>query len=173
MLSFAGFHERFGPWLNSYALPFVGGQLVVSLAITVLAIGRLAEPVTRYRREASGKTILLYVVCSYSVFWLYEYWMNRVLTERVLRFFLIDTDPIGCTSYSTETQEDSKPTRARECVLQIHGAARLIVVGGSDRHPIFEPYERAAFFDAIAAANPALKGKVEDIKNKMKFYLSS
>jgi hypothetical protein len=175
LLSFPSFHERIRAVIElMHRCLFVGGQFLVSLAIIVLAIGRLAEfGYIATVVEGSRRSILLYMLCSYTVFWLYEYWMNRVLTERVFRFFRAEQDPIGNVHYPIDPQVINTRVPAENRLLQIHGAARIIAVGGTENKPMFEPYERPAFFDALAANNPQIGPIIEEIKGRMKLYLSS
>jgi len=173
-LAFPSYHERIRSVIElTHRCLFVGGQLLVSLAIIVLAIGRLADfGYIATVVEASRRTIVLYALCSYSVFWLYEYWMNRVLTERLLRFFRSPQDPIGCARIDASTSDADGTGTGR--VLQIHGAARFIALRDSAEGQLtFESYERPALFDALAASNPALQPFVDDVKSRTKFYLFS
>jgi predicted acylesterase/phospholipase RssA len=100
--------------------------------------------------------------------------MNRVLTERLLRFFRSAQDPIGCATYDFDPSADHGEAPITKRVLQVHGAARFIALcHRPEGQPIFESYERPALFDALAASNPSLQPFVEDIKSRMKFYLFS
>ncbi len=113
---------------------FIGGQLVVSLIIIILAIGRLTEnayitTLIESDPEHVNYSILVYIIAAYVLFWFYEYWINRPLVERIIDTFRQkeDVTEVGQINYPIkQTQTRVKKDRRK---MQIHGGARFAVVG--------------------------------------------
>jgi len=87
ILTFAGMYDRLNLLVRVVKQMFlIGGQGLVSIAIIVLAVLRLAGVayVSTLLDTASATVVLFYISAAYSAFWLYEYWINRALAERLL-----------------------------------------------------------------------------------------
>lgn len=134
---------------------FIGGQLVVSLVVIVLAVGRVMESsyVQTVVESSNWKTMLSYLASAYIVFWFNEYWLNRIFLERLLRLISRPNDPPGSTDYNLKDPkliEGSKiePNCRR---IQIHGGARFVSIGKlkSSSVEMFEPFEKSRLFDEI------------------------
>ena len=130
---------------------FKGGQLIVSLVVIIFAVGTLFEfGYILTVVEGAKWTLGRYIITAYFCFWLYEYWMNRILTEELIGFFRTAKDPIGQASYPIDPSAVSSHIKAPERDIQIHGFARLIAIGyikGKKREPenqdyrIYEPMD--------------------------------
>lgn len=91
LLWVTGLHNRFKSFFNMLnRVLFVGGQLVVSLFIIIIAYARLADfgYVSTLVESLSGEVLLFYFLSAYIIFWTYEYWINRSLSERILPLFV-------------------------------------------------------------------------------------
>jgi hypothetical protein len=164
LLIFTGIHDRLSLMIKVVQRWFlIGGQLVVSLVIIVLAITRLADVhyVTTLLDSTPGPVITGYVAAAYTAFWLYEYWINRALSERLLPLLLPVTDkrdrlvridyPIVPDAVTT----DVEPTDRQ---IEVFSGARFVTVGFYQPQPrdsqgrcqAWESYEKIELFRHLA-----------------------
>lgn len=162
LLVISGIHERMSLMITVVKRWFlIGGQLAVSLLIIVLAGARLADVsyVATLLDASPWRIVLQYILAAYAVFWLYEYWINRALTERMLRLLEPHCAEDGCParmSYPIEPDAVTTNVVAQGRTLEIFSGARLAVAGsyrpqqGSGLCPAWEPYEKIDLFKALA-----------------------
>jgi hypothetical protein len=120
--------------------------------------------------------VVAYVLAGYALFWTYEYWVNRTLTEEVLDFF------------GPRRQEDShveleRPRPATgNVVLSIHGAAQLSVfcrAEGAGRAAATPAgtFDRSALFTDLLAQEPPLRSPwgqkaIQELRGRMRMYFT-
>ena len=97
-----------------------GGSLIVTLAIVIFAVLRLAgvQYVTTILDAGSRITIFAYIVSAYALFWLYDFWVNQAIL-----------DLLGIP-------DRLKPKFGS---VQRHGGGRIVVTADSGRNRVFEP----------------------------------
>ncbi|MGI8783087.1 MAG: patatin-like phospholipase family protein [Acidobacteriota bacterium] len=158
---------------------FIGGPLLVSLGVILLAVGRLAEfeYVSTVVESSSLQIVLFYAACAYVSFWFYEYWINATLCSEFLGLFRKPTDPAGQVHFDVEPAVVDTGMEAAGRVLQIHGGARLIVIGKSHGQEVFQPYERLALLERMVDKAPlpvperqAARAAVADLAGRSWFY---
>ena len=132
---------------------FKGGQLIVSVVVIIFAAGRFFEfGYILTVVEGAKWTLGSYIITAYFCFWFYEYWINRIVTEALIGFFRNANDPIGQASYPIDPSAVSSNVKSEKRVIQIHGFARLAVIGfkkGKKNVPeneVFQIYELIDFF---------------------------
>jgi hypothetical protein len=134
---------------------FRGGALLVSLMIIAIAAARLGgvSYVTTVFDTAEGVVIALMLFSSYVLLWWYDYWVNRLLAQELIK--LINTDACCDAQIPYPIKADSQHTSVLQKgrVLQIHGASRFIVIGSSnkDTRPRFQAYSFEKLFESLAA----------------------
>ena len=180
LLVISGIHERMSLMITVVKRWFlIGGQLVVSLLIIVLAVARLADVsyVATLLDASPWRIILQYIVAAYGAFWLYEYWINRALTERMLRLLDPHCAEDGCPAripYAIKAEAVTTNVVAKGRTLEIFSGARLAVVGryrprqGSGLCPAWEPYEKIDVFQALAANAAAQQDWSDDDRADIK-----
>lgn len=189
-LALAGFHERLQFIISMpRRVFFVGAQLVISVLIILLAIGRIIDfsYVSILLDSTAGPVLAVLVFATYFTFWFYEYWINRLLCERLL----------GALDSKTELREaridypikqdailDHIRVRKDDRKIQIHGAERFVVVGkhldkpeGEDDE-VFHFYSKRDLFARIldwAVQRNALTRKAADhllheLERRIQYY---
>ncbi len=180
LLLFTGIHDRLGLMIKVVQRWFlIGGQLVVSIVIILLAILRLADIhyVTTLLDSTPGPVITGYVAAAYTAFWLYEYWINRALSERLLPLLLPLTDnrdrivhldyPIVPAAVTTDVDPNDRK-------IEVFSGARFVAVGfhqprdGEGRCPTWEPYEKVDLFSRLANQAQCLDGWNAKMKYEVK-----
>jgi len=160
-LTLAGFHERLQFMISiPRRVFFVGAQLIISVLVILLAIGRVADfsYVSMVFDSTAGAVVAALVFSAYFTFWFYEYWINRFLCEELLRS--LDTDEKrkeARVPYPIKAGVRPKYIRVEEQgrVVQIHGAERFVVVGrnmnqaASGDGTVFQFYYKLEFFKRI------------------------
>jgi hypothetical protein len=161
LLAAGGVHKRLNAMIEvPHGAFFVGGQLIVSLAVVGLALGRLfgQQQITTLIESHPthvNYTILLYVAVAYTVFWFYEYWINRILNERIIDVFRQpgDDSARGQIRYTVQAGIVDTDVLAKGRVLQTHGWRRFVVVGAYARngkkYEAWQVYDRIALLDAV------------------------
>ncbi len=135
---------------------FLGGQLVVSLLVIVLAVGRLAEvsyikTLVELSPNYTNLSLVRYIALAYVLFWFYEYWINRFLGVRLLAALSNagkkDTTPgaVPCKYIPPEGGE------AQLGWLRIHGASRFALVADDRRQ--LETYGRMRLLESMIPAD--------------------
>jgi hypothetical protein len=113
-----------------------GGTLLVTLAIIIIAVLRLAgfDYVTTMLDAGSKPTLFSYIISTYSLFWFYDFWIDQAILDLVIE--------------ANGFPEESK-------IVMRHGGGRIAVVAKIDsdkmRKRMFEP---AAFLRRIAQTSP-------------------
>ncbi len=162
-------HERLAHLLSSLRrMFFLGGQLVVSLVVIVLATGRLFDNsyiATVVEGEGWGLlnnvTLLGYVFSSYGVFWLYEYWVNRLLNERLIAVIKGGSETCGRVRIN-KLQDIS------QILLQIHGGSRFACVTDGQ---IRRTYGRMKLLDRLfEGKDQANKEICLVLQHRVRFY---
>ncbi|UCF89925.1 MAG: hypothetical protein JSW39_16670 [Desulfobacterales bacterium] len=155
VLLMGGFDARLNQmWGLLQSAFFRGGTRWVSLIVIGLAAARLLglTYVTTVFDTAEGIVIALLLLSAYVLFWWYDYWINRLLAQELIKMLnaaaICDMQipyPIEPDSVRTSVLPDGR-------VLQIHGASRFIVIGSSeqDAHPRFQAYAFNTLFESLA-----------------------
>ena len=172
ILTFAGMYDRLNLAVRVVKQMFlIGGQGVVSVTIIGLAVLRLAgvDYVSTLLDTASAQVVSLYIVAAYSAFWLYEYWINRALTERLLPL-LDDSVPAGerraWVPYRVQSQAVASRVRGEGRAIEVFAGGRFVVTGAyldPDSNTVcgqWQPYERDDLFQRLA--DTALRGHDAD-----------
>ena len=124
---------------------FLGGQLVVSMLVILLAAGRLFDN-SYIATLISGQSVCLveigpisvctsnlvllgYITSAYIVFWYFEYWLNRILCDRLLGVF--DTTGGGTPGSVPVNFRTDNGTPVSD-FLQVHGASRFALLEKRD-----------------------------------------
>ncbi len=118
VLACVHYSDRLRPFQDLFRQALlIGGPLVVSLVVIVLAAARLAgiSYVTTVLDEASWVVLVSGILALYLLFWLYDYWVQRAAAEVILGLLTRDEDHPTHVAY-------------REGRLQIHGAGRFLVL---------------------------------------------
>lgn len=156
VLLMGGFNSRLNQmWCLFQSVFFRGGALLVSLVVITLAATRLygVTYVTTIFDTAEGIVIALLLFSAYVLFWWYDYWVNRLLAQELLRLLNLHAFcdvqipyPIDADCVKTRVLRDGR-------VLQIHGASRFIVIGSSKEYPCcFQAYPFEKLFESLAIA---------------------
>lgn len=169
---------------------FIGGQLVVSLVVIVLAVGRVAgvSYVQTVVESSNWRTLFSYIVSAYVAFWFQEYWLNRMLLDKLLRLLGRPEKP-GQIEYELEAEDLKKWSKIEPAGrrIQIHGGGRLLSVGRLEdsSREAFEPFEKRALFDELVrkaawspvvgetARSPEGLEKLQQIHRGVRFYFSA
>ena len=118
---------------------FVGPQLVLSIAIVVVTLLRLAGVhYVTYLFDSAGRanvTILAYVTLAYAVAWYYAFWSDQFAARRLIADLggtPSGEETPGEIAYSYRGPDLTKVARAGRTIAQ-HGAGRLMVRGRSSQ----------------------------------------
>lgn len=187
--SFGSINQQFEAMLTlTNRTFFVGGQLIVSLFIIMLAFGRIFEfGYISTVVEGSPATLGWFIVASYFAFWYYEYWINRILSEEIIGFLGNNDDPIGQAKYPIDEDAVSTIVERENRVIQIHGGARFMTIGrfnikkNGESYEAFEPYNRIDLFDRLVENAPPdqklskveMRQRIKDLRSRVRFYFSS
>lgn len=130
LLAMAELHERLDAMVNlARRTLFLGAPLLLSIIVIAFAICRLADfhYVSNVLESSSRAVVLSYILSAYSCFWLYEYWIGRILSEKLIRlFFSAGIYQVGRVFYALDDTVGNILGGSR--VLQLHGGVRLAVV---------------------------------------------
>ena len=167
---------------------FTGGQLVVSIVVIVLGLGRLfdIQYVSTVIDSRYQLPLVLIIACAYAYFWFFEYWINRVVCEELIGILHDATKATrerqqsGKIGYPIENSKIATSVSKENRVLQIHGGARFVAVGinrysGKEN---FQFYEKLQLFQhLVATASGDQKTRaleaMADLSARMRFYFSS
>lgn len=157
-LVLAGVNDRFATmWALFQQALFNGGALLVSLVVVVLAALRLADVsyVTTIFDSAAWWTIATVFASAYVLSWWFDYWSQRLLTDRLLR--LLDPDARGVAKieypYACVRKPPASSVPSTGRVLQVHGAGRYIVYHPpytDDGHPRFQAHTPQQLIELLA-----------------------
>jgi len=193
ILTFAGMYDRLNLAIRVVKRMFlIGGQGLVSIAIIVLAVLRLArvDYVTTLLDTASAMVVSFYILAAYSAFWLYEYWINRALAERLLPLLDQAAPPgarLAWVPYPVRPEAVASRVQTTGRAIEVFAGGRFVVTGGyldPDSKTTcgqWQPYERDELFqrladtalrdgdpDAIYRANMA----VAEVEKRCKLYFN-
>ena len=130
-LLFAGLNDRFGlMWSLLQESFFKGGALFISVIVIALAAARLAgiTYVTTVFDSAAWWTIALLLAKAYLLSWWFDYWSHRLLTDQVMRIMDPGSKGVASIPYPIEAAAKKTHVPIDQRKLQIHGAARFLVV---------------------------------------------
>lgn len=148
-----------------------GGLWLTSLAIIGLAVAWVTEfGYIRTVMEGDRLLVLQYIAAAYLLFWVHEYWVNRTISEELLRH-LVDPQRGAFDSASipypyTPADNERDPTRpqvhSEDRRVQIQGASLFVVVGrrledAAGRRggtEVWQTYERTGLFMKLAESIP-------------------
>ena len=174
LLTFTGMYDRLSLMITVVRRWFlVGGQLVVSVVIIGLAVARVLDLgyVTTLLDSTPGVVILYYVLAAYTAFWLYEYWINRALTERMLPLLLPARATAGrmtWTEYKIKTDLVSTDVLARGRAIEVFAGGRFAATGAyRDRDSqtlcaAWQSYDKTELFARLARTANRLKSWTPD-----------
>jgi hypothetical protein len=155
VLLMGGFDARLNQmWCLLQSAFFRGGTLLVSLIVIALAAARLFSVtyITTIFDTAEGIVIALLLLSAYVLFWWYDYWINRLLAQELIK--LLNAAAVCDMQIPYPIDPDSVRTSVLPGgrVLQIHGASRFIVIGSSnkDPYPRFQAYSFDKLFESLA-----------------------
>ena len=159
-LLLAGRNDRFGTmWLLIQENFFKGGAFAVSLLIIVLAGLRLwgITYVTTIFDSAAWWTIATAFVTAYVMSWWFDYWSHRMLTDRMLRFLDPDAKGLAKIPYTIRASARRTSVPALDRVLQVHGAARFIVINEANKTipPYFQAHRPMQLIELLATCGGA------------------
>lgn len=168
-LGTAALNERFAiMWLLFQQVLFNGGAFVVSLLVVILAALRLWEVtyVTTLFDSAAWWTIAVLIATAYVLSWWFDYWLERMLTDELLR--LLDPHARGVASVSYEITSDAARTTvpASNRLLQVHGAGRFLVLSSAGKISYFQAYRPMQLIELLAASG-APGGKATPTPNQL------
>jgi hypothetical protein len=155
-LLLAGLNYRFATmWALFQESLFNGGALLVSLVVVVLAVLRLSHVtyVTTIFDSAAWWTIATVFASVYVLSWWFDYWSQRMLTDRLLR--LMKPDACGLAQIPYEISPCAKATSVPldGRALQVHGAGRYMVhreAYNADGFPRFQAHVPQQLFELLA-----------------------
>ncbi len=149
-IAFSKIHDRLGHLISLYrGMFFHGVQVIVSILVIILGITRLIDiGYVSYIVEASPLTLLTYILVTYLLLWLFEYWINRIFDEELLSLFDSNKRACGRVDFKYDNEDEYREgvrvsVRADNRRIQLHGNGRLVAVG--DRqwfryNPAINPY---------------------------------
>lgn len=189
LLTFAGMYERLNLMIRVVRNLFlIGGQLAVSLVIIGLATARLLEIdyVTTLLDSASAKVVLYYVFAAYTAFWLYEYWINRALSERMLPMLRpAHGTPVrmNCIDYKVDGGIELTKVKEGNRAVEVFSGGRFAVTGeyldkdSGTPCAYWTPYEKTELFERLAqSATPNMKYQANvaaaEIDKRTKLYFN-
>ena len=154
LLTFASLHARLTNLVNlGRRLLFVGGQLVISLLVVVLAVGRILgfSYVKTVVESSSWPILLAFLLSAYVSFWFYEYWLNDVLCQRLVALLGGSEGKLIYDLRPDHPRYDTSPVEPEGRVVQVHGGARLVAIGkrkdGTGEE--FRIFDKPAFFGTL------------------------
>lgn len=184
-LSAAALHPRINALLplSTRAL-FIGGQLLVSLTIIVLAAGRLFEIgyIATVVESTSVWLVLSYLLAAYTLFWFYEYWTNAVLAEQLVGVLEREGDSAGQATYNLDPGAWRAKVLPDNRAIQVQGGARLIAIGRLEHGhgEAFQAYEKVEIFEHLVEDAPlqpvrgldreGMRAAVHEIADRVWFY---
>ncbi len=166
ILLMSGFDARLNyMWSILQNIFFRGGALIVSLIIIVLAVCRLlgVSYVTTLLDTAERVVIFILLFSAYVLLWWYDYWVNRLLAQELLKLLNPGAVCDAKISYPIDPNFIRTSVLPENRVLQIHGSSRFIVIGSSnkDDEPRFQAHDFEEMFDLMASsAFPGGKAKL-------------
>ncbi|MCX5795028.1 MAG: patatin-like phospholipase family protein [Elusimicrobia bacterium] len=135
---------------------FVGAQLGISCVIIGLATARLLDIqyVTVVLESQVWQSLMMLILCAYLTSWFYEYWLNHIITERLLA--VISAGPLSSpprVRYPINAEMPRTNVAPEGRWIQVHAGRRLAVTGHkeiSDGYvETFETYGRSQFFETL------------------------
>ena len=153
---FAGVNDRFGSmWLQLQAGFSMGASLLISVVVIALAAARLGgiTYVTTVFDSAAWWTIGALFTSAYVLSWWFDYWLHRLLTDRVLRLLAPDSAGVADIPYGIDADAKRTSVPAEDRRLQIHGAARFLVVNKTGaKAPYFQALQPMQLIELLAAS---------------------
>lgn len=174
LLTFTGMYDRLSLMITVVRRWFlVGGQLVVSVVIIGLALARVAgvDYVTTLLDSTPGTVILYYVLAAYTAFWLYEYWINRALSERMLPLLQparAVPGRLAWMEYKVRTDVVSTNVLARGRAIEVFAGGRFAVTGAYRDEGsrtlcgAWHSYDKTELFERLARSARELKNWTGD-----------
>jgi hypothetical protein len=142
-------------WRLLQSFLFRGGALLVSLTVIAIAAARFFDftYVTTVFDTAEGLVITLMLLNVYVLFWWYDYWVNRLLAQELLRIIKPDEVSAAQIPYLIESSYKATSVPIDNRVLQIHGESRFVAIrdipNGKDG-PYFQAYPMDKLFESLA-----------------------
>jgi hypothetical protein len=148
-LGVGGKSQRIDEMLETIGrLLFVGPQVVVTVAVTVLGLARVLNvSYVTYLLDAEegvvNWSIVAYFTTAYVLCWFYAYWTEHFMGVRLLDLFRNDHTESGHPARVLYLGPVDSRIVAGERYLQLHGAGRLVVCGrGLDpKHQVVDAFQ--------------------------------
>ena len=174
VFSFASLHSGINNIIELTLRAFFrGAQGVLSIVVIALALGRISgfSYVASMLDSSPAYLVLLYILAIYALCLLYEYWINRLLTEEVLRLLRGATDEeFGRIVYCKPSDSDGQTQRS----IQIHGGSRLAVsADGCEREVLgrTELFQRISQSSRLSVENrERVRNLATEILHRIRFY---
>jgi hypothetical protein len=133
---------------------FRGGTRLVSLAVIALAVARWCrvDYVTTVFDTTEGGVLALVLLSAYVLFWWYDYWVNRVIAQELLRLLRPKADRSAHIPYPIKPGFARTSVPPDKRVLQIHGSTQFIVIREDGLKHYFETYAMEELFETLAVS---------------------
>jgi hypothetical protein len=154
---------------------FIGGQFLVSVLVIGLAVGRIADihyvtTLIEASPHQANWTILFYILAFYIFFWFYEYWINRLLGEHLLKVFGTGAGTEDFVERARITYDYKKKNtdEKKTGILQIHGGSRFAFLSDKNADAALKVFGRIKIVNDII--EPAGEAKALTVKHRIRFY---
>jgi hypothetical protein len=160
-----------------------GTPLLISLLVIALALMRLMEVqyVSTVLDAAPFGVIFVSVILAYVTFWMFEYWVNRWLAERLLGVLGAQNGADGYMEYLYARAPGGPISVSRDGQrLAIHGTGRMCVQGWFRRtqheeweRPVsraFHTYGLMEVFEQLAHGDRDATHAAREVNRRVRFY---
>jgi hypothetical protein len=157
-----------------------GGPLFVSVLVIVLAVLRVLQfdYISTILDAVPFGTIFGMILMTYVLFWLVEYWLNRIVAARLLR--VLGDGPDELTAYYSRcgpAPSEIRVLRQGRFIVS-HGTGRFVAVGtpSAGREPVaFNSFNLTGLFARVAEQAPTQqeRGYAMDIQRRTGNYFFS
>ncbi|MGD2056018.1 MAG: patatin-like phospholipase family protein [Gammaproteobacteria bacterium] len=176
--AFADMHEDLEQLLGLLRRAlFTGGAFIVSLAVIALGMARVFN--IHYINtlvESTGQvlgvswignyTLQLYILTAYAGFWFYEYWVNRILGESIIRSLRKPDTPdtyAGIMEWDIRQLAYPGSGGIQTAYVALHGGSRFSLLDKKDGR-IRQRYGRMALLKQLI--NPEKRAEIEGYGNR-------
>lgn len=163
----------------------VGTPLVMSVAVILLALLRLlgVQYVSTVLDATPVGVLFVFILMMYVAFWLFEYWVNRWLGEKMLAVLGADQNQAPGYLHCDFTPHDGRPwASVAGRVVALHGTGRFIAQGWFERknpapgerprEHAFTTYSFVELFDVLGAHQEKGGDFAHDIRRRTQLYFT-